>query len=284
MKTGRNDPCPCGSGKKYKKCCYLIESNTADELYGMPDDESDDFEMQELLYHAVFNMRKYILEKKPHIKEYHKARKLHSEIMNSMIAYQEDGKFHQHTVKSHVLQDKHENEVHLLQSNFDLETDVGARGYYDMLIYKAAPNVNCITEDFIEKHRYRKPEKIALLHSMLESKLGLFEITRIDENDGYAYLKEVFTGAEYKIIDVGLSGDTNHNNFYLYTRIIQYHDIHFGSGLNFIFTKTDDFIRNHIQHHKADYLPNREMIRFTQLYNRFSAFPGELKVFSNSIT
>ena len=22
MKIGRNDPCPCGSGKKYKKCCY----------------------------------------------------------------------------------------------------------------------------------------------------------------------------------------------------------------------------------------------------------------------
>ena len=21
MKIGRNDPCPCGSGKKYKKCC-----------------------------------------------------------------------------------------------------------------------------------------------------------------------------------------------------------------------------------------------------------------------
>lgn len=20
--AGRNDPCPCGSGKKYKKCCY----------------------------------------------------------------------------------------------------------------------------------------------------------------------------------------------------------------------------------------------------------------------
>jgi hypothetical protein len=22
MKIGRNDPCPCGSGKKYKKCCF----------------------------------------------------------------------------------------------------------------------------------------------------------------------------------------------------------------------------------------------------------------------
>ena len=22
-KIGRNDPCPCGSGKKYKKCCIM---------------------------------------------------------------------------------------------------------------------------------------------------------------------------------------------------------------------------------------------------------------------
>ena len=25
-KPGRNDPCPCGSGKKYKKCCGQEES------------------------------------------------------------------------------------------------------------------------------------------------------------------------------------------------------------------------------------------------------------------
>ncbi|MFR1533930.1 MAG: SEC-C metal-binding domain-containing protein, partial [Bilophila wadsworthia] len=24
-KPGRNDPCPCGSGKKYKKCCGANE-------------------------------------------------------------------------------------------------------------------------------------------------------------------------------------------------------------------------------------------------------------------
>ena len=23
--VGRNDPCPCGSGKKYKKCCGLLD-------------------------------------------------------------------------------------------------------------------------------------------------------------------------------------------------------------------------------------------------------------------
>ena len=27
MKIGRNDSCPCGSGKKYKKCCLLKNSN-----------------------------------------------------------------------------------------------------------------------------------------------------------------------------------------------------------------------------------------------------------------
>lgn len=26
-KAGRNDACPCGSGKKYKKCCELKEHN-----------------------------------------------------------------------------------------------------------------------------------------------------------------------------------------------------------------------------------------------------------------
>ncbi len=26
MKLGRNDPCHCGSGKKYKHCCYALDS------------------------------------------------------------------------------------------------------------------------------------------------------------------------------------------------------------------------------------------------------------------
>ena len=26
QKVGRNDPCPCGSGKKYKKCCGMHEA------------------------------------------------------------------------------------------------------------------------------------------------------------------------------------------------------------------------------------------------------------------
>ena len=29
-KVGRNDPCPCGSGKKYKKCCGAGDSSAED--------------------------------------------------------------------------------------------------------------------------------------------------------------------------------------------------------------------------------------------------------------
>ena len=30
-KVGRNDPCPCGSGKKYKKCCISMVSENSDD-------------------------------------------------------------------------------------------------------------------------------------------------------------------------------------------------------------------------------------------------------------
>ena len=32
MKTGRNDPCPCGSGKKYKHCCISVSREVSDEI------------------------------------------------------------------------------------------------------------------------------------------------------------------------------------------------------------------------------------------------------------
>ena len=37
MKVGRNDPCPCGSGRKYKNCCEG-QTTTKDALYskGLP--------------------------------------------------------------------------------------------------------------------------------------------------------------------------------------------------------------------------------------------------------
>lgn len=34
-KVRRNDPCPCGSGKKYKNCCLLVEQEQVEEVVGV---------------------------------------------------------------------------------------------------------------------------------------------------------------------------------------------------------------------------------------------------------
>lgn len=48
MKIKRNNKCPCGSGKKYKKCCYLDEEQNAEILRLAPQVANFD-ELAELL-------------------------------------------------------------------------------------------------------------------------------------------------------------------------------------------------------------------------------------------
>lgn len=276
MSVGRNDLCPCGSGKKYKKCC-LLKAGNGDVA------ESPKSMDQEFMFQALNRMRRFTLDRKPHIKGYYKIRKLHSDIVGAMIQYHSDGKFEQRVENTPAPSDQQSPVLYLVNSEFDLDTRVGAQAFYDMMIYKPGPGLNCITEAFIQKHRYRKAEKIEFLDSMLDSRLGLFEITGIDFDEGYAHLKEVFTGDEYRIIDIGLSGDRNCDEFYLYTRIITYRDICFGTGLNLIFTKTDTFIKEHIRNHLNPYTPNGEFVRFSQLYNQYSKCPDKIKVVANTL-
>jgi hypothetical protein len=40
-KIRRNDPCPCGSGKKYKKCCLLQQ--TSDQSFALADNDGIHF-------------------------------------------------------------------------------------------------------------------------------------------------------------------------------------------------------------------------------------------------
>jgi hypothetical protein len=295
MKPGRNDPCPCGSGKKYKKCCYLTGQTTAlknfMESQDIQDDEAEDFYVeddydedhlnkQEALFTVMNNLHRLLLGRKPHIKKYHKIRKLHGEIINAMIQYHYDGKFEKQIDTNVISKTEPEEplEIHLLESSFDLETREGIQAFFDIWIYKTASNVNCITDDFIRNHRYRKPEKIEFLHSMLDSKLGLFEVTGTDMKEGYAYIKDVFTGAECTIVDIGLSGNPNYDEIYIYTRIISYQGINFGTGLNLVFEKNNNFIKNHIKQQKKNFDPNGEFLRFTQLYNRYSQDSGGIRV------
>ncbi len=302
MKIERNYPCPCGSGKKYKKCCYLqnmllgTEANLNKSGVDNYEDHflnlSENFNDQTFLLQTLTNLRKFSLDRKSHIKEYYKARKMHSIIVNTMINYHEAGKFqfkindndiHNIDVFNNDYSIKNKEPFHLLESSFDLETREGTQALYDLLIYKAAPNMNCITEDFIKSHRYRKPEKTKFLHSMLDSTIGLFEIIKTDIDEGYVYLKDIFTNIEYKIVDVALSGNHIYDHILMYTRLIKYHNITFNTGLSLTFNKKDRFIKNYIRDNKKIYKSDDEFLRFIQLYNYYSKNSNNMKIVTNTI-
>lgn len=263
MKPGRNLPCPCGSGKKYKKCCLLNEEEPA---------------QADMLMQAMNKLRGMTMDRKPHIKAYYRLRKLHGDIVDAMVAYDREGKFVQRITPAGAAEGQEGKDFQLLESHFDVSTEEGSQAFYDMLIYKVSPNLHTITEEFLEKHRYRNPGKIAFLQSMLASRLGLFEITAVDTAEGYVTLREVFTGDTYQITDIALSSGLHYDNMYLYTRIITHEGIAFGSGLNMVFSKSDPFIQDFIRHP-----PNGELVRLTTLYNRYISHKGGIKVLTNSL-
>ncbi|WP_102693639.1 SEC-C metal-binding domain-containing protein [Rummeliibacillus pycnus] len=64
---GRNDPCPCGSGKKYKKCCALKEAVTVEEVY------SEELERVLQTFYDVYPLRKDYKDFSEFADRWHKA-------------------------------------------------------------------------------------------------------------------------------------------------------------------------------------------------------------------
>lgn len=271
MNVGRNELCPCGSGKKYKKCCMNKEKTI--EVTNKPEkrERISDKEIEaELMYNFFHGFRELLLKDKPHIKEYKKIRKLHGEILDSMMQYYDAGKFKlEFTGDSNMQELIKEPDVKIIDSHFDTSTGLGAQAMANIVVYKNSSNMNCITEEYIKKNKFRKPEKIEFLKSMLNSEAGLFEIVKTEMKLGQVQLKNVFTKKEYCLTDIGLSGNQSNDKFYFYTRIITYNNMSLGTGLNLIFDKKDPFIIKWIDENAKDYKQEQEVKRFMELYNRY---------------
>lgn len=50
VKIGRNDPCPCGSGRKYKRCCLPESAVAEDRLWARQREASDELTRQMMKY------------------------------------------------------------------------------------------------------------------------------------------------------------------------------------------------------------------------------------------
>jgi len=245
-----------------------------------PHNSHDEENVSSMLQNMLYNMQTFMLEQLPHIKEYKKLRKLHSEITTSMAQYLDDGKF-EHKLDTPAAMEKNVKEPIKLRRtsvSYDMETHEGEQAYYDMNFYKMAPNANSITEAYLQSRRYRKPEKIAMLESMHNSVRGLFEITKIDSDQGYVYLKEVFTAQPFRIIDIGMSIYDTAAEMYIYRRILTLGEISMGAGVALTFEKSDKFIKEFIKREKANYHPAGEMVRFNDLYNYYTTASDRIQL------
>ena len=280
MNVGRNELCPCGSGKKYKKCCMNKQTNV--KINKKIQIREKEFNT-EMITDFFNNFQKLMLKNKPHIKKYERIRKLHGEIIDSMMKYNDSGKF-EFEFLAGISEEEFLNNPNLkiIDSNFDTTTQLGAQAIGNVLIYKNSKDMNCITEEYIKKNKFRKPEKIEMLNSMLNSVAGLFEIINTDVSLGQVTIKDVLTKKEYIVTDIGLSSNFNNEIFYMYMRIITYDGISFGTGLNLIFNKKDKFICNWIRENLKEYNNKQEITRFQELYNEFERDNKGIKLKVNS--
>ena len=159
----------------------------------------DDEKGKQMIYNFLGGMHDFILKDKFHIKEYKKIRNMYEEIIDSMYEYFDAGKFKPKTNGKLKLSLE---EIRTMDIDFDMNAYEGQQAFVNWLVFKNFENANCMTEEYLEKNKFRKPEKIEMLKSMLNSKASLFEITKTDVGMGQVILKDVFSGKEYLITDI----------------------------------------------------------------------------------
>ena len=245
--------------------------------------EGEEFEnmQNEIISNLLNNMQNLLLKNNPNIKKYKKIRKLHNEVMESMMKYFQQGKFELKIDNN--LENTGKNGISYINTKFDTSTELGMQAISNVMVYKNACNMNCITEEFIKKNKYKNQEKIELLESMKNSTAGLFEITKTDRKNGQVHLKNVLNNQEYCMTDVGFSSNLHNDKIYLYTRIITYHGISFGTGLNLAFDKNDEFICKWIKENLKNINEKQELSRFLELYNEYQKNDKKVKVLSKNL-
>lgn len=243
----------------------------------------DEFEnvQNEIVSDLLNNMQNLLLKNNPNIKEYKKIRKLHNEVMESMMKYFQQGKFELKIDNN--LENIGKKGISYINTKFDTSTELGMQAISNIMVYKNACNMNCITEEFIKKNKYKNQEKLELLESMKNSTAGLFEIIETDRKNGQVHLKNVLNDKEYCMTDVGFSSNLNNDKIYLYTRIITYHGISFGTGLNLAFDKNDEFICKWIKENLKKINEKQEISRFLELYNEYQKNDKKVKVLSKNL-
>lgn len=244
---------------------------------GLFDEDEEEIEMYAEM---LKSFQEFMLKDKDHIKEYKKVRKLHQQITDDMMDYYNSGKF---IVQSSAIEDKNiSSNMKFQDVEFDSSTKIGAQSLANIIIYKNSPDISCITEDFIKNKKYKKEEKNKMLDSMLNSEMGLFEIIKTDRLEGQVYFKNIFNNKTYCVTDIAFSSNLTNENVYVYTRIVSYNNICFGTGFVIPFDKEDEFIKKWIKENRKKE-NNQDFRQFMELYTAYTKGNDQVPLTINKI-
>lgn len=200
---------------------------------------------------ALIELKMSLLKEKPHYKKYLDIRKKTDAIVNRMLEYhaQDNYNFDEEFKKiSEILSQECTDIKEDINLNWQEDKDI----LFDMILFKNAPNVKCITSEFLSKKLYKNEEEKKLLECILKSNLSIYKVIKNYDN-GFIEIQDMLTNKRIKIMDVASSLGLN-NDVYMINRIISYNGISFGTGINLI-TKNNnkeiDFYLKNNTHKKS---------------------------------
>ncbi len=163
-KIGRNDPCPCGSGKKYKNCCLRKEKASKEHTSVTPAEER----IERLIWGFIYKKAK-------------------SDLKAFVANFLEEMR---------PLQEKDQNDQYFLKNKFLLELSNLLFFYFGRV-----SSGREVLEEFLRlKGKNLSPEERSVVKGYLQSYLSLFELIETDQKC-WITLKDLLTGKEYRVKD-----------------------------------------------------------------------------------
>lgn len=171
MKIDRNDPCPCGSGKKYKKCCMDKE-----EEKEMDEQHNDTFTPEDImaLSDSVFNKAFHFIKSSKYYDDLDRSREIFFDLGPDETLE-----------PSHIQPIDHNNYMLWFMCDYVLENE----GVTPLELF-AERMAEYITED---------ERELALVLS--KSSLALYEALSVDPQEQIATLWNLFTLQGYEVLE-----------------------------------------------------------------------------------
>lgn len=222
---------------------------------------------EEEISNMLFNLNRFQLNRKDHIKKYNKLRKIHGEILDSMQNYILSGKY---DIKKYddIVNSELSKMVDDFDIDFDLNNDDDVTIFIELFVYNNHPNIPSVTDIYLDNNKFKNLEKVKMLECMKNSYVGLFKVIAVDRNDGYVTYQDVFTKKKFKIIDIAMSSTLHidkKRQLYTYNRIITVDDISFATGIHCNFTTKSKLLMKFINNH--NYKKCCSFIRCLLLYD-----------------